>query len=278
MLPSFVITFREVLEITLVVGVVLSYLNRTRQTHYNQIVYVGLGFGVVASIIAGFLFFNIAGSFSGRAEEIFEGAMMFVGAGLLTYMIFWMMRQKQIAQKIEHRVAKQMDKPHAYGLFLLVFVSVLREGIEMVIFLNVASLVSANSVLLGFILGTVLAVLLGYLLFKGFRKISIKHFFNVTSLVLIFFAAGLLAHGVHEFHEAHILPPLIDEVWNINPPVLADGSYPLMHDKGQIGILLAGIFGYNGNPSLLELLIYLAYLALVFLIWKRLNLPQRVKN
>src|SRR3989344_5101596 len=104
MIESFIITFRETLEVALIVGIILSYLVRTKQTKYNNIVYIGIAFGIVASIIGAFLFNYLAGGFTGRAEKIFEGITMLVGAVLLTTMILWMMKQKHIARELEHKV------------------------------------------------------------------------------------------------------------------------------------------------------------------------------
>ncbi|MBW2571951.1 MAG: FTR1 family protein, partial [Deltaproteobacteria bacterium] len=130
MLPSFIITFREVLEAALVVGIILSYLFRVKQTKYNTIVYAGIFSGIVASIIGAILFNKLAGGFTGRAEEIFEGITMLIGAVLLTTMILWMMKQKHIARELENRIATELTEAHKFGLFSLVFVAILREGIE----------------------------------------------------------------------------------------------------------------------------------------------------
>ncbi len=271
MVPSFIITFREVLEAALVVGIVLSYLVRTGQKRYNNIVYLGVASGIVASILGAILFTTIAGGFTGRAEKIFEGITMLVGAFLLTTMILWMMKQKQVAQELEHRVATQLTKRHKFGLCLLVFVAILREGIETVIFLNAANFVSANNSIFAALAGIVAAILLGYAIFIGSMKISIKKFFNITSILLILFAAGLVAHGMHELQEAKIITTVIEHVWDINPTVNPDGSYPILHEKGYLGSILKSLFGYNGNPSLVELLSYLAYIVFVFVLWKNIE-------
>ena len=198
MLPSFIITFREVLEAALVVGIILSYLVRVKQTKYNTVVYAGVISGIVASIIGAVLFTKLAGGFTGSAEEIFEGITMLVGAALLTTMILWMMRQKHIAKELENRVATELTEAHKFGIFSLVFVAILREGIETVIFLRAATLVSTGNAMIGALTGIIAAVLLGYAIFLGSMKINIKRFFNITSMLLILFAAGLVAHGVHE--------------------------------------------------------------------------------
>ncbi len=271
MIAEFLITFRETLEAALIVGIVLGYLSKTKQTNYNNVVYIGIVSGLMASIIGALLFINIAGGFTGRAEEIFEGVTMLIGAALLTTMILWMMKQRHIAVELEHKVAREVSEEHKFGLFLLVFISVLREGIETVIFLGAASFVSQNNTMIGALTGIIVAIFLGYLIFVSSMKINIKMFFNVTSILLILFAAGLVAQGVHELQEALIIPPIVEHVWNINPEVNVDGTYPLFHEKGSIGSLLKGLFGYNGDPSLIEVLSYILYMIIIILLWTNIK-------
>ncbi|MBW1694428.1 MAG: FTR1 family protein [Deltaproteobacteria bacterium] len=271
MLPSFIITFREVLEAALVVGIILSYLVRVKQTKYNTVVYAGIISGIVASIIGAVLFTKLAGGFTGRAEEIFEGITMLVGAALLTTMILWMMKQKHIAKELENRVSAELTEAHKFGIFSLVFVAILREGIETVVFLRAATLVSTGSTMIGALVGIIAAILLGYAIFLGSMKINIKRFFNITSMLLILFAAGLVAHGVHELQEAKGIPTVIENIWDVNPPVNLDGSYPILHEKGHVGSILKSLFGYNGNPSLIEGLSYLLYITLVIGLWRNIE-------
>ncbi len=275
MIPSFIITFRETLEAALVVGIVLSYLYRVKQTKHNNVVYAGIFSGLVASIIGAVLFTKLAGGFTGRAEEIFEGITMLVGALLLTTMILWMMKQKHIARELENRVATELTETHKFGLFSLVFVAILREGIETVIFLRAAILVSTGNTMIGSLAGVIAAILLGYAIFLGSMKINLKRFFNITSILLILFAAGLVAHGVHELQEAKVVPTVIEHIWNINPPANLDGSYPILHEKGHVGSILKSLFGYNGNPSLIEVLSYLLYITLVIGLWRNIEKNKR---
>ena len=267
MIPSFIVTFREALEAALIVGIILSYLVRTKQTEYNNVVYMGVLSGIVASIIGALLFVRLAGGFTGRAEQIFEGTTMLIGALLLTTMILWMMKQRHIALELELRVKTELTENHRLGLFLLMFVAVLREGIETVIFLGAASFVSSSNSLIGASAGIVAAILLGYAIFVGSMKINLKRFFNMTGILLILFAAGLVAYGVHELQEAKIIPTWVEHLWDINPSVNPDGTYPLLHENGYGGSILKGLFGYNGNPSLLEVLSYVTYLGLVLILW-----------
>jgi len=268
MITSFLITFRETLEAALVVGIALGYLSRIGQTKYNRVVYAGVFSGIIASLVGAALFTRLAGGFTGRAEQIFEGITMLVGAFLLTTMIVWMMRQRHVAKELEDRVATEVAAANRFGLFSLVFVAVLREGIETVIFLGAASVASAENNLIGALVGLLSAILLGYLIFTGARRVNLRLFFNVTSVLLILFAAGLVAQGIHELQEAHVVPTVVEHVWDINPPASPDGSFPLLHESGYVGSLLKSLFGYNGNPSLVEILGYLSYLAVVVLAWR----------
>jgi high-affinity iron transporter len=120
-----------------------------------------------------------------------------------------------------------------------------REGIETVLFLFAATRVAESAVLsaVGGIMGLGIAVAIGYSIYKGTSKLNLKAFFNITGLLLILFAAGLLAHGIHEFHEAGIIPPVIAHVWDFNH---------ILSEQSVVGGFLAAIFGYNANPSLVE--------------------------
>ena len=189
MLESFLITSRETLEASLVVGIVLAYLNRTNNQNYRKTVYYGIVFGILTSILAAFIFTFFAGSFEGKTEQIFEGTTMLIGAFLLTTMILWMMRQKHIALEIENKVSThiekaEIDKTYAYGIFLLILIAILREGVETVIFLNAMKYASGVS-LIGGVLGVLVAIGIGYLFFNGTRKLNLKKFFNISSILLI---------------------------------------------------------------------------------------------
>ena len=266
MLQSFIILFRETLEAALVIGIVLGYLVRTGQSEYKKSVYLGLAAGVGGSVLGAFGFQLLAGGFSGRAEEIFEGITMLAGAILLTTLIAWIIRKSAKAAELERKVASRIDGTRRAGLFLLIFFAVLREGIESVIFLSAARFASGENNLVGAGLGLAVAVVLGLLLFRGALRVNLRSFFTATNILLILFAAGLMAGGVHELQEAGLIPIVLEQVWDINPSLVGDG-YPVLHENGLLGSLAKGLFGYNGNPSLIEVLVYVIYLIAVLSIW-----------
>ena len=181
MLSEFVITFRESLEAALIAGIVLSYLIKTRQTRFNNTVYLGIVAGIVASVIGAFAFSALAGGFEGSAEQLFEGITMLVGAILLTTMILWMMQQRHITQDIENEVKHSIEQHNAFAIAILVFISVLREGVETVIFLGTLTLKDGVGVsMFGAAAGLVIASVFGYALFRHFLKIKADTFRVVT--------------------------------------------------------------------------------------------------
>ncbi len=268
MLISFIITFRETLEAALIVGIVLSYLIKVDSKQYFKYVFYGIIGGIAFSIAGAYIFNHFLGGFEGKSEEVFEGITMLAGAFLITTLIIWMMKQRNIALNIEKKVSAQITNSQRFGLFFLVFISILREGIETIIFLGTASISSGENNILGALVGILAAILIGVLLFHGALRIKIKTFFTVTNILLILFAAGLVAHGVHELQEARIIPTLVEHVWDINPALNPDGGFPSFHEKGLIGNFLKGLFGYNGNPSIIEVLSYVLYWILTLVLWK----------
>lgn len=267
MIPSLIITLRETLEMALIVGIVLSYLSKINQKNFFSYVYGGVFAGIVFSLIGAFLFSMVAGGFSGRIEKIFEGMTMLIGAVLLTTMLFWMLKQKNISGELERQIDQKLKSSQGIGIFFVVFISILREGIEMVIFLQATSAYSDGNSSIGALAGIVLACFVGYLFFFSVIKINLKKFFSFSTIILMLFAAGLVAHGVHELQEAGVIPVIVEHVWDINPIVMAEGEYSLLHEKGVIGSILKGLFGYNGNPSLLEVISYLFYGIFSIFLW-----------
>jgi len=256
MAASVLITLREGLEAALIVGIILAYLAKTGNRDKFGIVWLGTGLAVVMSLIVGAGIFLSAGELKGRAEAMFEGTAMLTAAGVLTYMIFWMRRQAiNIRAHLQAQVSTALQTGSLGALAFLAFVAVGREGIETALFMFAAvRTATPMTATTGGLLGLLAASVLGYLLYRGTYRLNLRAFFNVTSILLLLFAAGLLAHGIHEFHESGLIPPVIEHVWDTNA---------IIHEASPVGSLLKAVFGYNGNPSLVEVLVYAAYLAIV---------------
>jgi high-affinity iron transporter len=254
---SLLVTLREGLEAGLIVVIVLTYLRSAGQRAYWKHALLGTAAAIAVSLVLGAVIFVAAGEFEGRAEQVFEGSAMLTAVVVLSWMIVWMKSQAiHIRGHLQAQVQSALAVGSALALAAIPFVAVLREGIETALFLFAAARTSTPvESTLGAGLGLAGALALSYLFYRGGRRINLRLFFNVTGVLLILFAAGLLAHGIHEFQEASLVPPVVEHVWNMNG-VLDDGD--------GVGEWLKGIFGYNGNPSLVEVVAYPLYLAVAF--------------
>jgi high-affinity iron transporter len=266
MIISLIIALRETLEAALIVGIILSYLTKLEAPAYKRYVFYGIIAGVLTSILGAIAFNATAEGFSGTSEAIFEGIVMIIGSLMISTMILWMMRQSNKMGNLHDKVDLEIKESHKWGIFSLVFISVLREGIELVIFLAAATFDTGENSLLGAGIGMAIAILLGYAIFKGSVRFNLKNFFIWTGIFLIFVAAGLLAHGIHELQEAGIVPIVIEHIYDINP---------ILDEKGTLGNFLKGLFGYNGNPSLVETIAYGIYMIVTIAFWKRNTLPKK---
>ena len=255
MIAALLIAFREGLEAALIVGIVLSYL---KKMGYRQraAVWWGVVSAVIVSVVAGVALQVMGVAFEGRGEELFEGITMLLAAGVLTWMIFWMQRQgRSIRTELEADVRQAVTGGNRRALFALAFVAVVREGIETALFLTAAAFsATPTETLIGGGLGLAAAVVVGWLLFAVSVRLDVRAFFRVTSVLLIMFAAGLAAHGVHELQEAGVLPVIVEHVWDINH---------ILDENSTVGSILKALFGYNGNPSLLEVITYGVYFIVI---------------
>jgi high-affinity iron transporter len=253
---ALLLSFREGLEAALILGIIWGVLNRLGQTGRARIVWWGAGVAGLLSVVIGVGLYTLGIAFEGRSEEIFEGVAMLLAAGVLTWMIFWMSRQSRaLRAELERDVRRAAMDGKSWALFSLAFVAVLREGVELALFLTAAAFsASASATLVGGLLGLILAAIAGWLLFATTVRLDVRMFFRVTGALLIFFAAGLVAHGVHELNEAGWIPALIEHVWDVNPA---------LNEESSVGLFFKALLGYNGNPSLTELLAYVGYWSVI---------------
>tara|TARA_B000000437_G_C11643097_1_gene304418 strand:+ start:8 stop:922 length:915 start_codon:yes stop_codon:yes gene_type:complete len=279
--------FREVLEASLIIGILYTYLKKSNNEDSIKMLWGGVGAAILISIIVSVIFQNFAGGFEGSSSKIFEGIVMILASAVLTTMIIWMAQNKNISEELENKAKESLSSGFKYGIFTLAFVAVFREGVEIILFLYAIGVKDGISIFPS-IIGTALGLAAGYAIFAQGVKIPLKKFFNVTSVFLIFVSAGMLTYGIHELESGGVIPYIggdikIEEssiiatrmngetktfnaldskkakkwasrIWDINPSKNSDGTYPAFHDKGAIGGLLKGFFGYNGDPSLIEFL------------------------
>jgi len=248
---------REGFEVTLLVAIVLAYLVKIEHRESIRQVWYGIGAALLVSLAVGGTLFVTAGELEGRPEQIFEGTAMWVAVGFLTYMILWMRRESRtVAKGIRRGIDSAVERGGNFALVSLVFVMVLREGVETALFVfGITRTSEPLQVALGAALGIVGAVALGYAVYVGGKRINLGTFFKVTGVFLILVAAGLLAHGVAEFEEAGLLPALMP-LWDVS-------SSPVLGEETLVSELLTAFFGWDPEANLLELLVWATYIVAV---------------
>lgn len=256
MLPAFLITLREVIEASLIVATILGILVKLHQGKGIRTVWVATGSAVIASfgiLLAGSLFgYRIQELYTGKTEEFIEGIFMIVSAIFITWAVFFLHKyfanyKVHLLKKLKETVEAQESK----GLFILTFTAVFREGFEIVLFLSTIFFSSnPQEIFTGFAGGIVAGLLVSAALFTATLRLPVFYAFRVTSVLLILFAAGLLARGLHEFTEAGVLPEL-------NAFSLA-----FLPEKGSIPAeFIKAIFGITPSMDLAQISLYLAYTA-----------------
>lgn len=261
---------REGVEAALIVSIILAYLAKTgNQRHFSKI-WFGTGAAIAVSVAIGLLLFVTIGGFEEPAEQIFEGFAMFLAAGVVTWMLFWMRRTAaNIKGELQAGVDRALVEGGIFGLAILAFTAVIREGIETALFLMgqaTAAGSQATSTLVGAIIGLAIAVVIGWGLYRGARVINLRSFFMWTGVALIFIAAGLLSHGIHEFIEAGWI--------SVGTSTAFDISGILPHDPeagalGVIGSILRAMVGYTSTPEWITFLAWLTYIVIVLTLYTR---------
>lgn len=278
MFPTYLLSLREGLEAALIIGIVFGALQKIRRTDLAPALWMGalVAFGV--SILTAIILTSYGMSLEETAEQIYEGVTMLLAAGILTWMIFWMSKQaKSLKTELEEGVNKAASTTGKRAVFWLAFLAVVREGVELALFITAAFFAGNNANLTsniiltvsGLVLGLGTAVLLGWSLLAATTRLNLRRFFQVTGFLLILFAAGLVAHGIHEFNEVGWIPSIVEHVWDMNS---------IISETSVTGELLKTLFGYNGNPSLTEIIGYFVYLVAALFFFTREAAPSLVKS
>ncbi|GBD24051.1 Ferrous iron permease EfeU [bacterium HR29] len=255
---SFLITLREGLEAALILAIILGYLARTGHRQHWRPVWFGAGAAGGASLAAAVALHLLAVELPGRLQEAIEGIGMLLATAILTWMVFWMRAQSRtVGANLRARVDAALSTGSAAALALLAFTSVGREGLETALFLFAGGSTADSEALYwaGAAAGVGTASVIGAAVYSGSHRIPLRTFFTVTSLMLMVLAAGLLTNGLKELHEANIL------FGNLGPR--AWDTYELLPDNSSFGRFLATLVGYDASPFLGQVVAYVAYLAVM---------------
>jgi high-affinity iron transporter len=257
MLATLVIFLREGVEASMIIAILLAYLNRIGRRDHFRDVFIGVGAALILATAGGAVAYETIRSYDGsRVQTIFETATYLVAATVLTYMTFWMRKHaRSLSKELRARADAALDGRARWGLGLLAFQAVGREGLETVVF-TLAIIFSTSTVgaLSGAAIGLAGALVIAFVIYKLGHKLNLARFFTVIGVLLMVFAAGLLADSVENLQQLGWLPVLSSPMWH---------SGSLLSESSAFGDVLHSFFGYSDAPTPLQLLIYLGYLAIV---------------
>ena len=274
MTAGLLITFREGLEAFLVVGIILSYLGRCNQKQCNKWVYTGVFLGLVSAFVLGVFFQIYYNGFESKLGELYlKVGIMGFAVVILTYMVIWMSKNgRNMKGELEKNLERVISTGSVFALVFMSYLAILREGFETVLFLGALFGNDMDApVFYGGALGLVIALIVTIALFKGMRNIPIKTFFNITGGLVMVIAAGLLVNMIGILQDINLLPVL--------KPAVFDLSW-LMIDSSEVGIFFKALFGYTHSPTLIQLISYLSYFAVItmfFNFWDKLLRKREVE-
>ena len=252
MFANFLIGLREGLEAALVVGILVAYLVKTGRRALLPRIWLGVGIAVVVSIGFGALLTFGPRGLTFEAQEAIGGTLSIIAVAFVTWMVFWMARQ---ARNIKGELEGRIDDAVAGGvsLTILALLAVGREGLETALFLWAATRATGETLapLLGALLGLVVAVILGVLVYRGALRLDLRRFFTWTGAFLVVVAAGVVSYGVHDLQEAGILPGLDNVAFDVSSTIPPGSWY---------GTLLKGTVNFNPRTTWLQLVCWLLYL------------------
>jgi high-affinity iron transporter len=261
-LANFLIGLREGLEAALVIGILIAYVRKIDRHDVLPRIWLGVGLAVVISLgLGASLTFGTYG-LSFQAQELIGGILSIIATIFVTWMIFWMLRAARgLGRELRNEVDSYLTGA-GWGLVLVAFLAVGREGIETALFIWAAVQASGSTALplTGAALGIAASIVLGYLLYRGVVRINLTRFFTWTGAILIIVAAGVLAYGVHDLQEAGVLPGLHALAFDVSAAIPPDSWY---------GTLLKGTLNFSPATTWLEAGVWLAYVGTVMTIFIR---------
>ncbi len=282
-LPTFVITLREGVEAALVVGIVLACLKKAKAEQLNLWVFAGVVAGIVASTLVGILFnwgIQVVSTtypeYAPVIKPLMEAVFGVIAIALLSWMLIWMTQQaRSLKGEIEGNVSSaiQQGTNAGWGVFGLIFIAVLREGFETVVFI-IANLQQGLMPVLGAIGGLIGAVIIGVVLFQWGVKINIRQFFQVMGVLLLLIVAGLVVGALKNFDRAAAALAQMNAQYEAlcfyydhfaqNPSCLLGSmvwdTTSVLPDNKFPGVVLKALFGYRSKLYLIQAVAYLVFL------------------
>lgn len=259
-LANFLIALREGLEAALVVGIIAAYLIKSGHRAALRQMWVGVGLVVLAALAFGAVLTFGPKTLTFQAQEIIGGTLSLVAAAMITWMVLWMAQHsRDLKRSLEGQLAGSLEKDGGQGVVWIAVVAVGREGMETSLFVW-ATVRSAyehrvSLTVLGLASGFAVAIVVGYLIYRGAVRINLRRFFLVTGYLLVLVAAGIVSYGIGDLQEAGVLPRLSTHAWDLSH-LLPDQGSPLR----WLWVVGEATFQVNLQPTVLQVIGWWAYL------------------
>lgn len=266
-LANFLIALREGVEAALIVGVVAAYLVKVGRKNLLPKVWLGVVIAAAIPLSLGAIMTWGPYTLSFQAQEILGGTLSLVAVAMVTWMILWMSsNSRQFARKLREDTAAQLASDSDWGVVWIAFIAVAREGIETALFVWATIKSSAENAIaapaLGVVTGLLVAVVIGWLIYTGAARINLSVFFNITGLLLIFVAAGIVSYGIGDLQESSVLPGWGVPIYDIT--AYLDGSvYTWLTTSSWWWTLLEAMFNVNASPTHLQLIGWVLYIVII---------------
>lgn len=266
-LANFLIALREGVEAALIVGVVAAYLVKVGRKNLLPKVWLGVVIAAAIPLSLGAIMTWGPYTLSFQAQEILGGTLSLVAVAMVTWMILWMSsNSRQFARKLREDTAAQLASGSDWGVVWIAFIAVAREGIETALFVWATIKSSAENAIaapaLGVVTGLLVAVVIGWLIYTGAARINLSIFFNITGLLLIFVAAGIVSYGIGDLQESSVLPGWGIPIYDLT--AYLDGSvYSWLTTSSWWWTLLEAMFNVNASPTHLQLIGWVLYIVII---------------
>ena len=262
MLSALIIVFREVLEMSMVLGMLLAATKDVAGC--KKWIGIGAAVGLTGALIVAFFMEMLESSMEGAGEFVFNAIVLAIASLLLAWTVIWMSKHgREMSLKVKQVGASVVEgSTPMLSLMVVAFAAVMREGSEAVFFLFGAMQSGEDSVSMftGGLLGLVAGITLGFLLYQGLVRIPMKYVFQVMGVLLMLLAAGMASQAAMNLVLVDMLPPIIDTLWD-SSAILSEDSF--------MGSLLHVMVGYDEQPSGMQIIVFASTLGLIAWLYHR---------
>ncbi|KJF16478.1 FTR1 family iron permease [Acidithrix ferrooxidans] len=272
MLATLVIFLREGIEASLIVAILLAYLDKIGKRENFKDVILGVSIALAFALIAGTVIYLTLKDYAGtRLQTQFETVTYLIAAGVMTYMTFWMTsHSRKVSTQLKKQTNEALERGARLGIAIMAAQAVGREALEAMVFtLAIVFATSAKGAIIGGAIGLLASLAFAFSIYRLGKKLDIAKAFRILGIALMAFGAGLLVDAAENLQSLGYLPLLRETMWN---------SSSLLPDSSTLGDIVHSFFGYASTPTVLQGIVWITYLVTVMTIYIRLTHTKMTKK